>query len=404
MNFFNTSQFSKIQPIFLGAAIFIVLISFILILKVFVLSPSQNSVSYADNNNHAFNIIVPLKLNFCGEAIPTNNLKINRALAEEFYNNTYWKNNSAILFKKAQRWFPVIEPILKQQGVPNDFKYLAVIESHLSNVSSHAGAAGFWQLVPSSAYNFGLEVNDFIDERYHVEKSTVAACKLIKQAYAVFKNWTLTAAAYNFGINGIQKVIDCQKSNNYFELLLNSETGTYVYRLLAYKTLLSTPKHFGIHKHQLFNTGNSLSFRVIKVDSSVSDMVNFAYHIGSTIKEIKQFNPWLKKEVIINPAKKVYEILLPKKASINYTDYLNDVVYDKSLFVNDFRIKDTLIEKGNTDTIPRLKSIIYYVVKINEPLKNLANFFKVNEEDIRKWNKLKPNEMAVKGQTLMIEY
>jgi hypothetical protein len=380
------------------------LFSFTLAIKVFALSPSQNFISYADNNNHAFNIIVPNKLNFCGEAIPTNNLKINRALAEEFYNNTYWKNNSAILFKRAQRWFPVIEPILKQQGVPNDFKYLAVIESHLSNVSSHAGAAGFWQLVPSSAYNFGLEVNDFIDERYHVEKSTIAACKLIKQAYSVFKNWTLTAAAYNLGINGIQKVIECQKSNNYFELLLNSETGAYVYRLLAYKTLLSTPKHFGIHKHRLYDTKNSFSFRVIKIDSSVTDMVNFSYHIGSSIKEIKQFNPWLKKEVIINPAKKVYEIKLPKKSGINYTEYLNDVVYDKSLFVNDFRIKDTFIEKSYPDTIPRIKSIIYYVVKINEPLKNLANFFKVNEDDIRKWNKLKPNEMAVKGQTLIIEY
>ena len=404
MNFVFTNLFKRYSHIFIGTISALVIALAYLLAKVYLFSPSLNLISYQDNNNHDFNIIVPQKLNFCDEAIPTNNLKINKALAEEFYNNTYWKNNSAVLFKKAQRWFPVIEPILEKQGIPNDFKYLAVIESHLSNVSSPAGAAGFWQLVPVSAYNFGLEVNDFIDERYHVEKSTVAACHLIKQAYDVFKNWTMAAAAYNYGITGIQKAIDCQKSDNYYELLLNSETGAYVYRLMAYKTMLSTPRHFGILKHHHFNSKSTLSFKKVKVDSSVTDLVNFAYHIGSTVKEVKQFNPWLLKEVIVNPAHKVYEILLPKNSSINYSEYLEDIVHNKNLFLDEKKMNDSIALPPLKDTANHVKTIIHYVVKINEPLKNLANFFNVKEEDIRKLNNMKAGEMAVKGQTLIIEY
>jgi len=387
----------------IGPGLFLLLCLLYVLFKVFILSPSINQISYQDNNNRSFNLIVPQKLNFCGEVIPTNNVKINKALAEEFYNNTYWKNNSSILFKKAQRWFPVIEPILKQQGIPNDFKYLAVIESHLSNVTSPAGAAGFWQLVPVSAYNFGLEVNDLVDERYHVEKSTLAACQLIKQAYALFKNWTLAAAAYNFGINGIQKALDCQKTDNYFDLLLNDETGAYVYRLLAYKTLLSSPKHFGIKKHHHIGSKNNLLFKIVKVDTSITHLQYLAWHVNCSVAEIKQFNPWLLSDALINPARKVYEFKLPKNSKINYSDYLNDVQSSKSSYQKKQIEKDSAKLKF-LDTIPQVKKAIYYVVKINEPLKNLAHFFNVDEEDLRKWNNLKPNDMAVKGQTLTIFY
>lgn len=390
------------HPFLIGAFVFLGTLLIYLVFKIFIISANYNALAYQDNNNHSFNLIVPQKLDFCGEAIPTNNVKINRALAEEFYDNTYWKNNSAILFRKAQRWFPVIEPILKQQGVPDDFKYLAVIESHLSNVTSPAGAAGFWQLVPISAYNFGLEVNDFIDERYHVEKSTLAACHLIKQAYSVFKNWTLAAAAYNFGINGIQKALDCQKTDNYFDLLLNDETGSYLYRLLAYKTLLSSPKHFGIQKHHHLNQKSQIAFKVVKVDTSVTHLLYLAWHLGCTVKELRDFNPWLLKDVLVNPARKNYEFKLPKNSKIDYSDYLNDVMHESAGSAIDLKSKKDSLLKAPVDSVAQEKSLIHYVVKINEPLKNLADFFRVNEEDLRKWNNLKPNDIAVKGQTLVI--
>jgi LysM repeat protein len=390
------------HPWIIGAFIFSSLLALYVLLKVFIIRPEQNLLAYQDNNNHSFNLIVPKKLDFCGEAIPTNNVKINRALAEEFYDNTYWKNNSAVLFQKAQRWFPIIEPILKQYGVPDDFKYLAVIESHLSNVSSPAGAAGFWQLVPVSAYNYGLEVNNLIDERYHVEKSTAAACQLITQAYAVFKNWTLAAAAYNFGINGIQKAVNCQKTDNYFELLLNDETGSYLYRLLAYKTLLSSPKHFGITKHRHTGSQRSLPFRSVKVDTTVAHLQYLAWHLGCTVKELRDFNPWLLKDELINPARKTYVFRLPLNSKIDYSGYLTDVVVGRTSFLSSAIIKSDTLAPVVLDTVPVEKSLIHYVVKINEPLKNLAKFFQVTEEDLRQWNNLKLGDMAVKGQTLVI--
>lgn len=402
MKILNIDFIKHKHPFIIGAFVFITGCFVYGLFKIYLLIPDYNSLSYQDNNNHSFNLIVPQKLDFCGEAIPTNNVKINRALAEEFYDNTYWKNNSAILFRKAQRWFPVIEPILKQHGVPDDFKYLAVIESHLSNVTSPAGAAGFWQLVPVSAYNFGLEVNDFIDERYHVEKATVAACHLIKQAYSIFKNWTLAAAAYNYGINGIQRALDCQKTDNYFDLLLNDETGSYLYRLLAYKTLLASPKHFGIQRHHHFNQGSPMAFKTVKVDTSVTHLMYLAWHLGCTVKELKDYNPWLLKDFLVNPARKSYEFKLPKNSKIDYSDYLNDVMNEKTNFSNALKSKIDSLLVAPMDTVAQEKTLIHYVVKINEPLKNLAEFFKVNEDELRKWNNLKANEIAVKGQTLVI--
>ena len=217
-----------------------------LVAAVFIVKPSPNDVAYKDKNSNVFGLNIPHNLEFCGEKIPSNNFNIKEDLEKEFFTNNYWKNNSLVLFNKARRWFPYIEPILKAEGVPDDFKYLCVIESHLSNASSPAGAAGFWQLVPNSARNYGLEVSDEVDERYHIEKSTHAACSHVKDAYRMFKNWTLSAAAYNLGIGGIQNAMRKQGSDNYYDLMLNSETGSFIYRILAYKTLFASPEHFGI--------------------------------------------------------------------------------------------------------------------------------------------------------------
>jgi len=302
-------------------------LTFILIyflLKVFVYQPSVNSVSYTDNNFYVLDLSIPANLDFCGEKIPANNYDIKDDLKKEFFSNAYWKTNSIVLFKKAQKWFPYIEPILKQEGVPDDFKYLAVIESHLSNAASPAGAAGFWQLVPGSARNYGLEVNDFIDERYHVEKATHAACKHIKDAYKVFKNWTLSAAAYNLGIGGIISALKRQGTDNYFDLLLNRETGSFVYRILAYKTLFSSPGHFGI-KRKKWNYFPKIPVSTFNVDSSITNLEAFAKHIGCEKSKLKAFNPWLLKDVLNNPDRKTYEIKIPKNKETDYDSYLSDL-------------------------------------------------------------------------------
>jgi len=242
--------------------------------------------SYKNNNFSVFGLNIPRNLSFCDEKIPTNDYALKDNLEKEFFKNKQWKNNAGYLFSKAQKWFPYIEPILKQEGVPDDFKYVAVIESHLSNAVSPAGAAGFWQLVPSTARHYGLIVNDEVDERLNVEKSTHAACKLIKYAYGIFKNWTLTAAAYNLGVGGIQNALAKQKSNNYYDLLLNRETGSFIYRILAYKTLFANPENLGLKKKSLKYYAK-VPVKTVKVDSSIVNLYHFSKAVKSNIALVK---------------------------------------------------------------------------------------------------------------------
>lgn len=355
-----------------------------------------NDLTYQDTNYNVLGMHIPSSLDFCGEKIPSNDMGIKMSIEKEFDSGGNWKINSHILFNKANRWFPIIEPILKNEGIPEDFKYLAVIESHLSNVTSPVGAAGFWQLVPSSAYNYGLEVNEQIDERYNVEKSTVAACKHIKEAYSVFKSWTLAAAAYNLGIGGITNAMKKQRVKNYYDLLLNSETGSFVYRILTYKTLLSNPKHFGINRKN--KKQNVLHLKTFKVDSNVRQLKYVALKLGVSEELIKQFNPWILKNEINNAAKKTYELKVPKNLKIDYSGYLNDLNAQK--IQNHDGVEEKLVP-SDTSSLAVIKPILY-VVKINEPLKNVASFFEVKLEDLCKWNNLKENDVAIKGQTLTI--
>lgn len=390
----------KNNKIVTGLLFFVLFLSVYIFLKVYIYQPSINQLSYKNNNFYVFGLNIPSKLDFCGERIPSNDLKIRKDLEKEFFNDGYWKSHSGILFSRAQRWFPIIEPILKEEGVPDDFKYLAVIESHLSNVTSPAGASGFWQLVPSSAYNYGLEVNDLIDERFDVEKSTRAACTHIKDAYRVFKNWTLSAAAYNRGIGGIQTALRTQNTDNYYDLLLNSETGSFVYRILAFKTLLSSPSHFGIKKKLKKNT-NRLQLKLYKVDTSVTNLRHFAKHINSSVAVIKQFNPWLLGKSIVNPARKTYLIKVPRNSKADYSDYVNDLRHEL-IAADTHPAEETPL--SDSTTVATKQKTIYYVVKVDEPLQNLALFFKVSVDDLRKWNNLGESANAVKGQTLTIHY
>lgn len=342
---------SKLKKVGYFSLFLILFISVYFLIRVFVSQPTENSISYTDNNFYVLDLSIPANLDFCGEKVPANNYEIKDDLKKEFFGTAYWKTNYATLFKKAQKWFPYIEPILKQEGVPDDFKYLAVIESHLSNVSSSAGAAGFWQLVPGSARNYGLEVNDNVDERYHVEKATRAACKHIKDAYKIFNNWTLSAAAYNLGIGGIIGALKRQGSDNYFDLLLNRETGSFVYRILAYKTLFSSPGHFGIKKKK-WSYYPKMSLLTYKVDSTINNLATFAKHIGCEKSLIRAFNPWLLKDRLQNPEKHLYEINVPKNQKNDYSTYLIDLAPTGRLLLEE-RVEN-LASKTNTSTIDSL--------------------------------------------------
>ncbi len=398
----NISTFLNQHKAALTLAFFILFSLTYCVLKVFVYPPLNNTISYSLNNFNSNRVNIPVNLNFCGENIPANNYEIQQNLEKEFFNNKYWKSSSPILFAKAQKWFPYIEPILKQQGVPDDFKYLAVIESHLSNIVSPAGAAGFWQLVPNSARAYDLEVNQYVDERYDVEKSTVAACKHIKDAYKEFNNWTLAAAAYNMGIGGVKNALKKQNATNYFSLLLNAETKSFVYRILAYKTLFSSPQHFGIKKKK-WNYFQKIPMQHIKVDSSISNLSAFAKKINCTKAIIKFYNPWLIQDELHNPEKNTYVFKIPKNLKADYSDYIKDLIGEDGHSILESDTKPENVT-NITDTVNLTKKIIYHVVKDKEELNNLAKFYEVKETDLRRWNNIKKNKTAVAGQTLTIIY
>lgn len=361
-------------------------------------SDDENYSSYSNYNFSSFGLNIPRNLSFCGEKIPTNDYALKDNLEKEFFNNKQWKYNAGYLYSKAQKWFPYIEPILKKENVPDDFKYLAVIESHLSNARSSQGAAGFWQLVPSTARNYGLVVNDNVDERLDVEKSTVAACKLIKDAFKVFKNWTLAAAAYNLGIGGIQKAMARQKTDNYYKMMLNNETGSFVYRILAYKTLFSDPKHFGI-KRKAIKYLPKIPVKIVRVDTAIADIENLAKAIKTNVAVIKLFNPWLLNDFLNNPNGHTYEFKIPKKINADYSNYYADLLEQKEVnvidsFANDSNDKTEITKETGTEILHNYNE--------GEKLKEIAEIYNVRIVDILNWNNLKREKDIVPGQMLII--
>lgn len=356
----------------------------------------ENFPSYQNNNFSVFGLNIPRNLSFCGEKIPTNDYALKDNLEKEFFKNKQWKNNAGYLFSKSQKWFPYIEPILKQEGVPEDFKYVAVIESHLSNAISPAGAAGFWQLVPVTARHYGLVVNESVDERMEVEKSTHAACKLIKYAYSVFKNWTLTAAAYNLGVGGIQNALAKQKSDNYYDLLLNRETGSFIYRILAYKTLFSNPENLGLKKKSL-KYYPKVPVKIIKIDSSIANLNHFAKSVNCNIALLRLFNPWLLGDKLPNPDKHVFEFKIPKKTNTDYSNYYSDLM--KNIIIDSNSVQLAVPDSLSVTE----ENVINHVVNATENLKDIAEFYKVNEAEIKAWNNLNDSVALKSGDKLIIK-
>lgn len=255
---------------------------------------------------------VPMDLDFAGEALPLDNPDIYERMDRELLVNTYWQSNGLLMFKRAQKYFPIIEPILKENGIPEDFKYLSVIESGLTNAVSPAGARGFWQIMKTTGRENGLEINSNVDERYHLEKATQVACKYLNEAKAKFGSWTLAAASYNAGMAGISRRLKDQNVSDYYDLLLGEETGRYMFRIVALKEILNNPAKYGFN----FTENDLYSFvptTKVKVDTAVTDFTKFAERFGINYKILKLHNPWLREPHLNNKSRKLYEIAIPKE-------------------------------------------------------------------------------------------
>jgi len=263
-----------------------------------------------DYNVYALNI--PENLDFSGEAMPLNNPDILERMDRELLVNTYWQSNGLLMFKRANKYFPVIEPILAKNGIPDDFKYLAVIESGLTNAVSPANARGFWQIMKATGKENGLEINTNVDERYHLEKATETACKYLLEAKEKFGTWTLAAAAYNAGITGISKRLNSQSVTNYYDLLLGEETGRYIFRIVALKEILNNPDKYGFN-FRYKDLYNSIPTYTVSVDTVVTDFVAFSKQFGINYKILKLHNPWLREAHLNNKSRKEYLIEIPKE-------------------------------------------------------------------------------------------
>ena len=255
---------------------------------------------------------LPDTLNFADEKISLSSPDLKERLDRELLVNTYWQSNMMLLLKRANKYFPTIEKILKEEGVPSDLKYLSVIESGLENAISPAGAKGFWQIMRTTGKEYGLEVNSNVDERYHIELSTRIAAKYLKKAKNKFGSWTLAIASYNRGIRGIQRNLNKQKVENYFDLRLGKETSRYVFRVLAVKEIIENPMKYGyVYDHT--DLYYPVPVRYHGLDTAISNLATFAKKMGVNYKILKIHNPWLLQNHLNNKSRKYYEIAIPEK-------------------------------------------------------------------------------------------
>ncbi|WP_121965796.1 lytic transglycosylase domain-containing protein [Myroides sp. N17-2] len=274
---------------------------------VFATSLTNSSADDAALHSHA----TPKSANFAGETVPLDKIDVKERYDRELIINTNLHGTTITTIKRAHRYFPIIEPILKKNGIPDDFKYLCVIESGLANAVSPAGASGFWQFMKGTSKDFNLYIDEYVDERYDLIKVTEAACKYFQSAKNRFGNWTMAAASYNRGMAGMSRAMDSQYVTDYYDLYLNQETSRYVFRIIALKEIMGNPVQYG------FDMPDSEKYPIVPtkkvtVDYDIADLALFAKEQGINYKLLKLYNPWL-----INTSLKVnnriYEIEIPTK-------------------------------------------------------------------------------------------
>lgn len=282
-----------------------------LVLSVFSTGKFVNSREFKEKYA-IFSLHVPNKIEFANEKVPIEFFDVKEGLDRELHVNTYFHSQTIFYLKRATRFFPEIERILKEEGVPDDLKYLSVAESGLTNAVSPSNAVGFWQFLKNTGKEYGLEINQEVDERYDLEKSTRAACKFLKESYKQYGSWAMAAASYNMGVPGLMKQVEVQKEKDYFNLYLNEETARYVFRILAIKLIVENPQLYGfyIDKEDLYPP---YSYDTVVVSGSIASWADFAKEHNSNYKLLKLFNPWLRDYGLDNKLKKTYTIRIPQK-------------------------------------------------------------------------------------------
>ena len=276
---------------------------------------------------------VPAQVTFDGETIDLRRYDRRERMDREMMAFTYMHSTTMLLIKRANRYFPIIEPILKANGIPDDFKYLMVIESNLNNIArSPAGAAGLWQFMPATGREFGLEVNDNVDERYHIEKATVAACKYFKQAYAKYGDWMAVSAAYNAGQGRISSQLEKQLASHAMDLWLVEETSRYMFRLLAAKAVISNPQQYGfLLKREHLNP--PIPYTEVTVTTGIGNLAQFAKDKGITYAHLKDANPWLRDTSLMNKSGRTYILKIPTQAGMHYNPK-KTVPHNKNWVIN----------------------------------------------------------------------
>tara|TARA_S200000501_G_C20771884_1_gene720946 strand:+ start:142 stop:1029 length:888 start_codon:yes stop_codon:yes gene_type:complete len=285
-------------------------------LLTFIFSFSQNfnknyqlEESYKVKSPH-----IPKEIFFCDEKVPIKNQDILERFDKEILVNTYYHSKAILILKRSNKYFPTIEKYFKKHNIPSDLKYVAITESALENVTSPAGAKGFWQFMPKTGKAYGLEINELVDERYNLEKSTEAACKYLLKLYNQFGSWTLATAAYNMGPNALEKQLKKQKVKSYYDLKLNNETSRYIFRIIAYKLIDNDPKKYGFNL-EAADLYPPIKIYKMEIKKTIENLSDFAININLNYKIIKYLNPWILKNKI-EVKDKFYTINLPLDNSL----------------------------------------------------------------------------------------
>ena len=291
------------------------LLSIVCITLLFINAIHKSDIDPKTNTHQNYKIRalkLPSNLNLAGERVPLEKPDVRERMDRELLVNTYWQSNGILLLKRANKYFPIIEPLLKKYGLPDDFKFLALAESGFTDETSTVGAAGMWHFMKGTGKEYDLEINDNVDERYNIEKSTKVAAEYLINAKNRFGSWTLAAAAYNAGNYGISRRLEAQEVTNYYDAKLANETERYVFRILALKEIISNPEKYGFvfEKDDLYTIKKTYT---VKVDTAITNITSFAKGFGLNYKEFKIHNPWLRENKLNNRSRKVYEIKIPVK-------------------------------------------------------------------------------------------
>lgn len=267
-----------------------------------------------ETDYNIYSLSIPEDLSFAGERVPLNDPDVRERLDRELLVNTYWQSNTLLMIKRANRWLPTFKQIFVEEGVPEDLVYLGLIESGFQNVESPANAAGFWQFLSSTGKEYGLIIDGEVDERYHPEKSARAAAKYLAKAKEAFGSWTLAAASYNMGMSGVSRQLERQKVGNYYDLLLNSETSRYVFRIIAVKEIITQAERYGFHLRDE-DLYQDIETEIFEVDSAIASWPDWASEHGINYKTLKYHNPWLREDDLRNSAGRTYQIEVPVEKS-----------------------------------------------------------------------------------------